>query len=181
MACVVCKITFCLLFLAAVRSSGVQSKQIVYVDEGNETLGPSSWENGPGSQSESVKVALDSTELDNSTIVVVKPKCKNVTALDDRDTPCPTWFLPDPLANGTCRCGNDIDGAISCNESTKEVAILDCYCMTYNESTGPVVGTCLYNCIHPKLEDTLYHPLPSSITELDVWVFQPSRTALWKL
>jgi len=160
------KVTFCLLFLAAVRSSGVQSKQIIYLDEGNRTLDPSCWEIGPESPCESVKVALGGAEQHNSTIVVVKEKCKNVPEADAPDgTSCPTWFS---LTNGTCTCGNDIGGAVRCNNSTKKVAILQWYCMTYNESTGPIVGACLYNCIHPAMEDILYHPLPSNVTELNM-------------
>jgi len=44
------EVTFCLLFLTVVRSSGFQPKQIIYLDEGNRTLSldPSCWENGPG-------------------------------------------------------------------------------------------------------------------------------------
>ena len=146
------KVTFCLLFLAAVRSSGVQPKQIIYVDEGNGTLGPSCWENGPESPCESVKVALGGAEQHNSTIVVVKEKCKNVPEADAPDgMSCPTWFS---LTNGTCVCGNDIGGIVRCSNSTKKVAILQWYCMTYNESTGPIVGACLYNCIHPAMESS---------------------------
>ena len=54
-------------------------------------------------------------------------KVQNVLEADAPDsTSCPTWLS---LTNGTYRCGNDIDGAAHCNNSTK-VAILDCYCMT---------------------------------------------------
>ena len=142
MACVVYQVTTCLLLLIAVRSSGVQPEQIIYVDEGN------------------------GAEQCNSTAVIVKQKCKNEAVADALDgTSCPTWFSS---ANGTCRCGKDIDGAVRCNDSTKEVAILHCYCMTYSESTGPVVGTCFYNCLHSTLQSALYHPLPSNATKLSM-------------
>ena len=161
------KVTICLLLLAAVRSTGVQPRQIIYVDEGNGTVGPRYWESKPQSPWESVKVALDGAEQHNSTIVVVKQKCKSVPIADAPDgTPCPTWFLPDSSANGTCRCGNDIHGAVSCNDFTKDVGILKNYCMTYSESTGPVVGACFYNIY--TLEGTIYHPLPSKVTKLDM-------------
>jgi len=45
--CTLLKIATSLLLLAAVGSSGVQPKQIIYVDEGNGTLDPSCWENRP--------------------------------------------------------------------------------------------------------------------------------------
>ena len=166
MTCVVYKITACLLVLAVVRSTGVQPKQIIYVDERNGKLDPRCWDNKPESQSECVEVAIDCAEQYNSTIVVVKQKCKNASAADVPDgTPCPTWFLPDSSANDTCRCGNDIHGAVICNDTTKEVAILNYYCMTYSESTGPVVGACFYN--SRALGAVLYHPLPSNIMELN--------------
>jgi len=168
MHCSLFKIATSLLLLAAVRSSGVQPKKLVYVDEGNGTLDPSCWENGPrDSPCENIGVALDGAELNNSTIVIVKQKCKNVPMADAPDgTPCPTWFLSDPSATGTCRCGSDIHGAVSCNDFTKDVGILINYCMTYSESTGPVVGACFYNIY--TLEGTLYHPLPSNVMEVDM-------------
>jgi len=42
---------------------------------------------------ESLEVALDGAEQHNSTIVVVKQKCKNVLEADAPDsTSCPTWL-----------------------------------------------------------------------------------------
>ena len=37
------------------------------------------------------------------------------------------WFTP---RNGTCHCGDSIDDTVSCDEQTKEIKILDCFCMT---------------------------------------------------
>ena len=72
MACVhmAYKIAICLLLLAAVRSSGIQPRQIIYVDEGNGILGPSCWKNGP-EISCSLEVALDGAEQHNSTVVLL--------------------------------------------------------------------------------------------------------------
>ena len=61
---------------------------------------------------------------------------------------CPPWFEP---FNGTCKCGDSIDGIVECNETQQESAILECYCMTYNETTGTVAGQCLYNCVKRDL------------------------------
>jgi len=72
MRCALFKIATSLLLLAAVRSSGVQPKQIVYVDEGNGTLDPSCWENGPrDSPCENTGVALDGAKPNNSTGVAM--------------------------------------------------------------------------------------------------------------
>ena len=160
------EIVTCLLLLTVVRGISVQAKQIIYVDKVNRTLDPCCWED----KCSSVEVTVDGVVLRNSTLVVVKPKCKckelhesAVTALHDPQ--CPTWFFS---SNGTCKCGNDIHNTVRCNNSTKEVAILDCYCMTYNKLMGPVVGACFYNCENnPVLKDALYHLLPTDVTQLN--------------
>ena len=143
------EIVTCLLLLTVVRGISVPAEQIIYVDKVNRTLDPCCWEDK--SECSNVEVTLDCVELHNSTLVVVKPKCKckdlqesAVTA--SHDPQCPTWFFPDPSSNGTCRCGNDIHDAVRCNNSTKTASILDCYCMTYDKLMGPVVGACFYNC-----------------------------------
>ena len=75
---------------------------------------------------------------------------------------CPPWFEP---ANGTCKCGDSIDGIVKCNETVQESAILDCHCMTYSETTGTVVvGACLYNCVK---RDSLYHQMPQTLEKLN--------------
>ena len=165
------EIVTCLLLLTVVRGISVPAEQIIYIDKVNRTLDPCCWEDKL--ECSSVEVILDGLELHNSTLVVVKPKCKckdlqesAVTA--SHDPQCPTWFFPDPSSNGTCRCGNDIHDAVRCNNSTKTASILDCYCMTYDKLMGPVVGACFYNCEKNSfLKDELYHLLPSDITKLN--------------
>ena len=50
-----------------------------------------------------------------------------------------TWFIP----NGTsCVCGDNLNGKVQCNNSTNKTELLLSFCMTYNESTGTVVGGC---------------------------------------
>ena len=159
MTSVVYEVAACLLLLVAVRGTSVQPKQIIYVDKVNGTLDPSSWTNNAES--------LHHVELHNSAQVVVNHGCKHEELQESAtyvppDQQCPTWFFPDPSSNGTCRCGDSVHNAVRCNESTKEVAILDCYCMTYYELTGPVVGACFYNCMRE-----LYYLLPSDVTKLN--------------
>ena len=39
--------------------------------------------------------------------------------------------------------------------------------MTYNESTGTVVGACFYNCVNNKdFKDVVYHPMPNTVENL---------------
>ena len=172
MASVVYKIVTYLLLLIAVRGTSVQPKQLVYNDEVNGTLDLSCLEEKAKPPHGGVEVALDDVELYNSTLVVVKPKCKceelyESAADASHDPPCPTWFFPDPSSNSTCRCGDDVHGIVRCNDSTKEAFIRSCYCMTYNESTGPVVGACFYNFVRPTQIHTLYELVPSHITKLN--------------
>ena len=78
---------------------------------------------------------------------------------------CPPWFEP---INGTCKCGDSIDGVVDCDETLQVSAILDCYCMTYNESTGTVVGACFLNAIlEMQKNNNLYLPLPKTVKELN--------------
>jgi len=171
-------IVICLLMLTAVRC---QPKQIIHIiDEVNRTLDPSWWKDRTESQYSSVEVALDGVELHNSTLVVVKYECENKELQESaaaHDAPrhpqCPTWFFPNTSLNGTCTCGDDVNGIVKCDESTKEASMLDCHCMTYSKSTGPVVGACFYNCEIPKLNPLLNHEyrlLPSDITELNTYM-----------
>ena len=110
---------------------------------------------------------LDGMELYNSTVVVVNHKGLLGSSADALYNPqCPNWFIPDPSINGTCKCRDDIDNTVRCNDTTKETAILHCYCMTYNKSAGSVVGACVYNCVNNVLEGNLYRSLPSNVTQL---------------
>ena len=72
------------------------------------------------------------------------------------------WFTP---RNDTCHCGSTLDGVVTCNEQTKEVMVLDCYCMTTDSTNQTVVGTCLYNCVNLSHTggywDPIYHQAPS--------------------
>ena len=74
---------------------------------------------------------------------------------------CPPWFEP---SNGTCKCGDSVDGIVNCDETLQESAIIGCYCMTYNETTGTVAGACLYNCVK---RDSLYHQMPKTVEQLN--------------
>ena len=71
-----------------------------------------------------------------------------------------SWHFNGILSGSACKCGDSIDGIVKCNETQQESAILECYCMTYNETMGMVVvGQCLYNCVKrdSRLPKTLEH------------------------
>ena len=84
--------------------------------------------------------------LDTLTQLATLPPQENGTETDDT---CPTWFLPatDDKENDTCKCGNDLDSIVICNNVTQPVYLHRCYCMSYNQDMSAlVVGNCDYSC-----------------------------------
>ena len=74
----------------------------------------------------------------------------------------------------TCQCGNNIYGAVSCNNNPDQVSILRCNCMTYyDEKVGILVGPCPYGCgsfndsLGPCQSQHVYHPLPMNVSRLN--------------
>ena len=62
------------------------------------------------------------------------------------------WFIPGP--NGTCHCGITDHDVVMCDNDTKEITVLDCYCMTKDSKTDHmVVGECFYTCSHSSQYD----------------------------
>ena len=81
---------------------------------------------------------------------------------------CPTWQFY-YVKNDTCLCGPSLNGIVKCNATTNETLILDCYCISYNESQGEVVGACFFGCARQMETDPVYTALPtdpSSINQL---------------
>ena len=83
---------------------------------------------------------------------------------------CPDlWFV---WEEGECRCGSDVAGAVQCNPVTKEVSVLNCYCITLysvGERSVYVVGDCLFNCVNVSRghTDFIYHRAPSNCGSLN--------------
>ena len=147
------------------------AKQVIYVDMKNGTLDSGCWKKGLDLPCGSLELAIAGARKHNSTIAVLpfEVSAEAFQEVQSSSSSCPPWFFPDPSSNDTCRCGKSIHGAVKCNETLQESAILDCYCMTYNESTGVVAGPCFYDCDNiPKgHEDTLYHPLPHHVEDIN--------------
>ena len=81
------------------------------------------------------------------------------------------WFTP---RNGTCHCGSSVHDVVTCSEQTKEVMVLDCYCMTNDIDSNhnqTVIGACLYNCNNlshtAEYQPIVYHQAPSNCTYLN--------------
>ena len=80
-----------------------------------------------------------------------------------------TWFVPTGK-NHTCKCGHTFDGIVSCDENTKQVGIIDCYCITFDSASNTtVVGECLFNCenVTKSYYDSIYHHVPRNIASGD--------------
>ena len=174
---------------------GVQGHQIIYVDTENGTLNSSCWEGGLDRPCGSLELADTGAQRYNSTVAVLLrygTSCNTPTTIpispqalfclplpsrwnesatiqkyssisaQPKNAFCPPWFEP---FNGTCKCGDSVDGIVNCDETLQESAIIGCYCMTYNERTGTVVvGACLYNCVK---RDSLYHQMPKTLEKLN--------------
>ena len=87
---------------------------------------------------------------------------------------CPTWTYQ--TENGSCECGDTLNGAILCNVSMHRLAIRGFYCMTYNNYTGNTVaggaGPCIYY-THMTESFEFYHPLPLILSELNTGMCGP--------
>ena len=74
---------------------------------------------------------------------------------------CPdTWFVH---RGNSCKCGETYYDTVSCDEDTKEVGVLDCYCMTFDSThNATVLGACFYNCVNvtKSFNDIIYHNVP---------------------
>ena len=84
---------------------------------------------------------------------------------------CPPWFYQSNKdADCKCKCGNSLHYIIHCNEKLQTSAVLDCYCVTFDEKrNATVTGACYYNCenIDKKGFDLVYHTLPKTLSELN--------------
>ena len=78
------------------------------------------------------------------------------------DRTCPTWSLCDSKEK-ICKCGKDHNRAIVCDSERLVSAVLDCYCVTYDQSTH--LGSCFYNCekySFASKKDCIHEKLPTS-------------------
>lgn len=99
------------------------------------------------------------------------------TACGDAES-CPPWFIPREGENNSqiCECGQSLDGLIVCQDNSScQLSIPICYCMTYDEETEQaVVGSCLYGCFQRPVSGipmpSLYHHLPLDVSELNSYM-----------
>ena len=85
------------------------------------------------------------------------------------DEQCPwTWFYHPQKGDQECVCGADLGGAVSCDNSTREVAVLAWFCMTYdNKDNTTVVGKCIFP--HKTLDSSrkMYVKVSQNVSKLE--------------
>ncbi len=82
---------------------------------------------------------------------------------------CPSWSYCSN--NSTCEC-YDRNYVVLCSEDMKKGGILQCHCLTWNESINETEeGNCLYNCNNYDRNDFslngAYTTIPRNLTDLN--------------
>ena len=97
------------------------------------------------------------------------------------DISCPTWTRRKNGSATECECGDDMGGRVLCDPKSKNVYILKCFCISYDESRQrSIFGPCFYNCYPEKRNENnssgeelvirktnLYYRLNRNKTDLD--------------
>jgi hypothetical protein len=80
------------------------------------------------------------------------------------------WFVWNSQTK-SCRCGDDLGGIVNCDTVTKQLSVIDCYCLTVHYTTRgtafPLVGNCIFNCENSSRFDFVYHGTPSDCAGLN--------------
>ena len=106
-------------------------------------------------------------------ISVILSKIKGIKSLNydffqseqESHIQCPSWTYQN---QSNCRCGSYLHGIVDCNQATKEVKLLKCYCMTHSDiaMNTTVVGSCIFNCaVDSSLKE--YYRVTKDIESLD--------------
>ena len=171
-------------------------EDVIYVDCINGTLDTRCWNGGADMPCASLEMALQGAELLNASVLLTHPgqcamksgdRCFSTQQAEQNDIEsadlvltvpesetiaCPLWFMQTERngeRNGTtvCECGDEWGGIIKCDESSQQVFLLSCYCVTHSEDRNntAVLGACFYNCFHGAIGS--HQILPSHLSELD--------------
>ena len=133
---------------------------VIYVDPENGIKDPNCWTGG-------INLPCKDYDLAKEGALYLKVKIKMIISLNEA---CQQTWMYD--SNGTCQCGKEIHGAVSCSNNPDQVSILRCNCMTYDNTKGFLVGRCLYGCgkflnASSSWSQHVYHPLPMNVSRLN--------------
>jgi len=178
MACNTATVFVILVALSEVVFRTVGGHRIVYVDTENGTLSNSCWKGGPDLPCRSLELGLEGAKKhDTKVAILVSPynNTADISAIqsptedNDNSMDCPPGFTQSSSSNSSCKCANTFQHIVRCNDSLQESSILDCYSMTYSQTTGTVMGASFYGCFYQTSDytDPLYQPLPHTNEELN--------------
>ncbi len=78
---------------------------------------------------------------------------------------CPAWTSQTEIG-GQCKCGNNLNGVIQCNNSS--LSVLYCYCITQSKSNLTTAGKCTQMCRQQDHTCSLFNTLnKTELTELN--------------
>ena len=188
----------CILFCSQVikASPHMLTAQPVYVDCSKGTQDKTCWNGGLDLPCNSLDLAMEGAELQNTTVMVLGPggckhqcqscsdatytqrnsKMNRITSSADK---CPPWFIPTGNASNPCKCAKTPGDVVSCDQTLNETLLLSCNCMSYefeNTSSELIVGSCMYGCFFndmTNLAKGLYFKLPQNISNLNAAVCGP--------
>ena len=146
---------------------------VIYVDPMNGTTDINCWTSGLEQPCQNLEIALEGAkQIKDSAIMTLQPtsiqSSKPLVERVDTDD-CPTWMNFN-VASNRCECGKSIHGIVRCNDTLKEVSILDCYLMTFDDELDQViVGRSFYGCGRGAANqgDIIYHQVPNNKTQIN--------------
>ena len=168
--------------------------QPVYVDYSKGTQDKACWNGGLDVPCNSLDLAMEGAELQNTTVMVLGPggckhqcqscndatytqrnsKMDEITSWADE---CPPWFIPTGNASNPCKCAKTPGEIVSCDQILNKSLLLTCHCMSYENTTSElIVGPCMYGCFTENtthLATGPYLSLPKNISDLNTAVCGP--------
>ena len=87
------------------------------------------------------------------------------------DGTCPTWMY---ITNESsrCVCGVNLNKAIICNSSLKEIKVRRCHMISFDSTSNETVaGYSFYSCIEQFHKNSLinyYYPVPSNVSQINI-------------
>ena len=107
---------------------------------------------------QSVDIDAHYSSTDLPTNVSVSVQCLN------------TWQFFN-TSSKKCECGSRIHEAVLCNDTTNDVDLLNCHCMTLNTKTGKFeAGKCFIGCAYTRMWSHIYNPVPRDPSKVNEWM-----------
>ena len=104
----------------------------------------------------------------NNIYEVTKPAANDSRSHCINDSSCPTWFICN--SQNSCQCGVHHNYVVACDAKRKVSAILDTYCVTYDQKSGSTyLGQCFYSSLNGNISnklDSVYSQLPRNPEDL---------------